>query len=85
MKRQLVLPATMSINVIVKGKYNPGSLATLEDPAESPDFEVDEIWYNGVNITSLVDSDDTFDWDSLLSNLSDDASNIEPDLDDYND
>jgi hypothetical protein len=38
-----------------------------------------------MNITSLIDRDEEFDWEELISSLSDSASNIEPDMDDYND
>jgi hypothetical protein len=85
MKRQMILDAKITINVQVKGKYLPGSLSTMEDPGESPDFDIEEVWYNGMNITSLIDRDEEFDWEELISSLSDSASNIEPDMDDYND
>jgi len=41
----------------VKGFEHSGSWGTYDTPAEQPHFEVCEIWYQGVDVTGIIDPD----------------------------
>jgi hypothetical protein len=48
---------SIEIEVDVKGKYHPASNGSYEQPPESSEFEISEVWWQGIDIADMLDKE----------------------------
>jgi hypothetical protein len=55
--RTATIKISIEIEVDVKGKYHPASNGSYEQPPESSEFEINEVWWQGMDITDMLDKE----------------------------
>lgn len=57
MNKTATIKISIEIEVDVKGKYHPASNGSYEQPSESSEFEISEVWWQGMDITDMLDKE----------------------------
>ena len=55
---------SIEIEVEVSGNYHPASNGSYEQPPESSEFEIQTVWWQGMDITDMLDKEN-FDFSEM--------------------
>ena len=77
-KNTVIITVPMEIEVEVEGYYTSGTTDTFYDrngdpgtPGDPSEFEITQVTWHGINITSALDKDKNFDWLAMESDCLD--------------